>query len=125
MGQFRDRLKAFAFLRFFQHLVIPFPFCQKMAMGCSMRRANLCVVCHSSSVPFDAAGQNDSLEPALGDAGQKVEVLLEKEFAYLLNRCYDFHKAFPFVFCGWSCFHYYTSGLCLSFRHSADLLIYR
>ena len=51
----------------------------------------------------------------LGDAGQKIQMFLEKEFAYLLNRCYNLHKAFPLVFCGRSHFHYNTWGYAFFF----------
>ena len=86
-----------------------------MAVGRPVDRAGLCVVRHFAAVPFYAAGQDHLLEPPLGHAGQKIKVLLKKEFAYLLFRCYNLHKAFPLVFYGWLHFHYNTFGLCLPF----------
>lgn len=79
-----------------------------MAIGCPVDRTGLRVVRHLAAALFHAAGQDHLLVPPLGRARQKIEVLLKKEFAYLLSRCYNFHKAFPLVFCGWSCFHYNT-----------------
>mgnify|MGYP006922380147 CR=1 FL=1 len=45
-----------------------------------------------STMPLHSTGQDHFLKPLLGYAGQKLQVLLKKEFAYLLSRCYNFHK---------------------------------
>ena len=50
-----------------------------------------------------------------GTLVKKIQMFLEKEFAYLLNRCYNLHKAFPLVFCGRSHFHYNTWGYAFFF----------
>lgn len=123
MRKFRNRLKALAFLLFFQPFVILFSLCQKMAIDRPMGSTGLGIVRHFSTLPLHAAGQDDLLKPLLGDAGRKVKMLLEK-IAYLLSWCYNSHKTYPLVLCGWSCFHYNTHGLCFPFRHFSDLLIY-
>ncbi len=87
----------------------------QMAIGCPVDRTGLRVVRHLAAALFHAAGQDHLLVPPLGRARQKIKVLLKKEFAYLLFRRYDLHKAFPLVFCGYRRFQYSTSGLCLPF----------
>ena len=47
-----------------------------------------------------------------------------KKLAYLLFRYYNFQKASPLVFSGWSRFQYSTLELCPLFRHFSNLLIY-
>ena len=105
------RLEALAFLRFFQPGIIPLPNGYRLSGGPnrSPRSPSSCSCSLSRSWTGSSPGA------AAGARSSKNRSASQKEFAYLLFRRYDLHKAFPLVFCGYRRFQYSTSGLCLPF----------
>ena len=92
-------------LRFFQPFVIPLTLGQKMSIGCPVRCSTLAIVQHFLTMSLHTTGQNHLFRPLLGYSGQKVGMLLKKEFVYPFSRCYSLRKA--------SSFHWKSAAPCV------------